>query len=48
MVYLNGNGMLKVQQDLLDISYLQEWATKLKLTDLLQRAFGEAGIKINS
>jgi hypothetical protein len=41
-------GVLKVQQNLLDIAYLRQWATELKLTDLLQRAFDEAGIKASN
>lgn len=40
-------GVLKVQKPLLDIVYLEHWAAKLQLTDFLQRAFDEAGIKAN-
>jgi hypothetical protein len=38
-------GVLKVQQEMLDIVYLKTWAQTLKLADLLQQAFLEAGIK---
>ena len=38
-------GVLKVQKQLLDIAYLEHWAAKLQLADLLQRAFGEAGLE---
>jgi len=38
-------GVLKVQQALLDMVYLEHWATQLQLYDLLQRAIAEAGIK---
>lgn len=37
-------GILKVQKDLLDIEYLEHWASNLQLTDLLHRVFQEAGI----
>jgi hypothetical protein len=36
-------GVLKVQGDALDCGYLTEWARKLELTDLLQRALEDAG-----
>ncbi len=39
-------GVLKVQKQLLDITYLEHWAAKLQLTDLLQRAFDEADIQL--
>lgn len=38
-------GVLKVQHKSLDIAYLENWAVKLRLDNLLQRAFDEAGIK---
>lgn len=38
-------GVLKVQGDLLDRAYLTSWADKLYLRDLLNRAFGEAGLE---
>lgn len=37
-------GVLKVQADALDRAYLREWAARLKLTDLLQRAVADAGL----
>jgi len=37
-------GVLKVQQDSLDIKYLSTWAKELRLADLLEKAFHEAGI----
>ncbi|MHB9029339.1 MAG: hypothetical protein ACYC9O_11280 [Candidatus Latescibacterota bacterium] len=37
-------GVLKVQDKNLDRGYLQHWASELKLSDLLERAFREAGI----
>jgi hypothetical protein len=37
-------GVLKVQAASLDLAYLLEWAAKLALTDLLNRAFDEAGL----
>lgn len=37
-------GVLKVQHRGLDFAYLQEWATKLQLTNLWQQVFNEAGI----
>lgn len=39
-------GVLKVQKQLLDIAYLEHWAARLQLADLLQRAFDEAGLEI--
>ena len=38
-------GVLKVQGTNLDMAYLQRWATNLKVTDLLERAFVDAGLK---
>lgn len=37
-------GVLKVQKNLLDISYLKLWAEKLEIADILERAFEESGI----
>jgi hypothetical protein len=37
-------GMLKVQGDALDFTYLNHWAQELQLTDLLDRAYTEAGM----
>lgn len=38
-------GVLKVQGTNLDIAYLRHWAADLKVTDLLERAFVDAGLK---
>lgn len=38
-------GVLRVQKQLLDITYLEHWAAKLQLADFLQRAFDEASIE---
>lgn len=38
-------GVFKVQQSLLDMKYLQYWATELDLTTLLKQAYHDAGIK---
>lgn len=37
-------GVLKVQRDALDFFYLRRWATDLRVSDLLDRALGDAGI----
>ena len=37
-------GMLKVQQESLDYAYLRQWGAELALSDLLQRAYDDAGI----
>ena len=37
-------GVLRVQKDRLDQTYLAEWANRLGLTDLLNKAFSDAGI----
>jgi len=37
-------GMLEVQADVLDYSYLETWATTINVDELLHRAFAEAGI----
>ena len=38
-------GVLKVQGNHLDMAYLQRWAANLKVTDLLERALVDAGLK---
>ena len=38
-------GVLKVQGTNLDIAYLRHWAANLNVTDLLERAFVDAGLK---
>lgn len=38
-------GMLKVQGNALDFPYLNHWAQELQLTDLLKRAYEDAGIE---
>jgi hypothetical protein len=38
-------GVLKVQGTNLDMAYLQRWAVNLNVTDLLERAFVDAGLK---
>ncbi len=37
-------GVLKVQADKLDLKYLKSWASKLNLSDLLNRSFDDAGM----
>jgi hypothetical protein len=37
-------GIMKVQGDLMDKKYLHYWALELKIIDLLERAFSDAGI----
>jgi hypothetical protein len=37
-------GVLKVKADLLDYDYLKCWAAKLAISDLLEKAFDDAGI----
>ena len=37
-------GVLKVQGDKLDLEYLRYWASRLNLSDLLNRSFDDAGI----
>ena len=37
-------GVLKVQSDKLDLEYLRYWASRLNLTDLLNRSFNDAGL----
>jgi len=38
-------GVLKVQGGKLDLEYLRHWATRLNLSDLLNRSFVDAGMK---
>jgi len=38
-------GVLKVQGTNLDMAYLQKWSANLKVTDLLERALVDAGLK---
>jgi hypothetical protein len=38
-------GVLKVQGTSLDMVYLQRWAANLNVTDLLERALVDAGLK---
>ncbi|MEW6743961.1 MAG: hypothetical protein AB1486_14515 [Planctomycetota bacterium] len=35
-------GILKVQRDQLDLGYMRHWAQSLGITELLERAIGEA------
>lgn len=37
-------GVLKVQQHALDVAYLRRWAADLRIADLLDRAFEQAGL----
>jgi hypothetical protein len=37
-------GVLKVQADRLDYDYLKDWAARLAVSDLLEKAFDDAGI----
>ena len=36
-------GILKVQEGALDFAYLRKWAGELRLSDLMEKALGEAG-----
>ena len=40
-------GVLKVQTDRLDLEYMRYWAADISISDLLERALGEAGITID-
>jgi hypothetical protein len=40
-------GVLKVQKNLLDKKYLKNWASELKVEDLLTKAFKDAGVNID-
>jgi hypothetical protein len=37
-------GVLKIQGDKLDLEYLKYWASRLNLSDLLNRSFDDAGM----
>ena len=37
-------GILKAQRERLDLGYMREWAKELRVSDLLKRACGEAGL----
>ena len=37
-------GIMQVQGDSLDKNYLQQWALELKILDLLEQAFRDAGV----
>jgi len=37
-------GVLKVQADKLDLEYLKSWASRLNLSDLLNRSFDDSGL----
>ena len=37
-------GVIKIQRGLLDIDYLQQWARKLHLVELLEKAYQDSGI----
>jgi len=41
-------GVLKVQDDKLDLEYLRYWASRLNLSDLLNRSFDDADIIENA
>lgn len=41
-------GIMQVQGDALDKYYLQHWAQELKISDLLEKAFCDAGISVES
>jgi len=41
-------GVLKTQSKTIDIKYLRHWATHLRVADLLERAFEEAGLTESS
>jgi hypothetical protein len=36
-------GVIKVQENQLDLAYLRQWASELKVLDLLEKALAEAG-----
>lgn len=38
-------GVLKARRELLDLNYLRDWASRMRLDDLLERAFSDAGIQ---
>lgn len=45
MQWRDVNGILKAQSRKLDLGYLRKWAGTLGVSDLLERAFSEAGIR---
>jgi len=40
-------GVLKVQEHSIDTQYLRRWASEMKLTDLLEQACDDAGVKLH-
>jgi len=42
--WLDVQGVLKVQRELLDLGYMRKWAGELDIADLLEEALSEAGI----
>ena len=44
--WLDVTGVIKVQGDSLDKNYLKEWSQKLKIFELLNKAFNESEIKL--
>ncbi len=42
--WIDAIGVLKVQQHALDVAYLRRWAADLRIADLLDRAFEQAGL----
>lgn len=39
-------GVIKIQGELLDLNYLEQWAKQLQLWELLEKAYQDAGISI--
>jgi hypothetical protein len=44
--WLDVLGVIKVQQDQLDTEYLKKWSVELGFLELLEKAFGEAGVDL--
>jgi hypothetical protein len=44
--WLDAIGVIKVQGESLDKSYLKDWSQKLQILELLNKAFNESGIKL--
>ncbi len=44
--WLDVTGVIKVQGNLLDKKYLQDWSTKLELLGLLEKAYMDAGLHL--
>jgi hypothetical protein len=44
--WLDVIGVIKVQGESLDKSYLKDWSQKLQILELLNKAFNESGIKL--